>query len=350
MLRRNMSAPFVVTASTPAGRVRFPGTRSRAAVYEPAVVDRPLDEAELVERARRGDLDAWETLVRAYQGIAFRTAYLLGGQRRRRRGGRAGRLRQGLPRARPLPARRAVQALAAADRRQRGSQPPPLGRPPRSARAARGTRDRPGDAAPSPEAALLAREHREQLLAALNGLPDDHRDAIACRYFLDLSEEETAAALGRPARARSSRASRARSSACARAGGRSDELARAAAAGARPRARLPAGARARAGRARAARQAPFPWRWAGARGGARRAGSRRCRAPARTAILRFFHLRGATIELVETLPPAQERSKAGGLGARVSRAEAERRSASGSLLPPLTATRRSTCWTACSPR
>jgi len=27
-------------------------------------------------------------------------------------------------------------------------------------------------------------------------LPDDHRDAIACRFLLELSEEETAAALG----------------------------------------------------------------------------------------------------------------------------------------------------------
>src|SRR2546427_11863793 len=43
------------------------------------VVDRPLDEAELVERARRGDLRAWETIVRTHQGIAFRTAYLLAG-------------------------------------------------------------------------------------------------------------------------------------------------------------------------------------------------------------------------------------------------------------------------------
>ena len=37
------------------------------------MVDRPLDEAGLVERARRGDLDAWATLVRTHQGIAFRT-------------------------------------------------------------------------------------------------------------------------------------------------------------------------------------------------------------------------------------------------------------------------------------
>ena len=32
-----------------------------------------------MERARRGDEDAYEELVRAHQGIAFRTAYLLAG-------------------------------------------------------------------------------------------------------------------------------------------------------------------------------------------------------------------------------------------------------------------------------
>jgi RNA polymerase sigma-70 factor (ECF subfamily) len=56
--------------------------------------------------------------------------------------------------------------------------------------------DRPGDAVPSPEAALLAGEERGHLLEAVNRLSDEHRLAIACRYFLDLSEEETAAALG----------------------------------------------------------------------------------------------------------------------------------------------------------
>src|SRR5512132_1794245 len=55
------------------------GTLTCLAVYDRVVVDRPLDEAELVERARHGDLEAWETLVRTYQGIAFRTAYLLAG-------------------------------------------------------------------------------------------------------------------------------------------------------------------------------------------------------------------------------------------------------------------------------
>ena len=53
-----------------------------------------------------------------------------------------------------------------------------------------------GDAAPSPETALLGTARREELLAAVNALEEHHRLAIACRYFLDLSEEETAAALG----------------------------------------------------------------------------------------------------------------------------------------------------------
>src|SRR3954462_1299623 len=65
-------------------RCRF-GTRPRALV-EPAgargcmrdaVVSRPLAEEALVERARRGDAGAFEELVVAYQGIAFRTAYLI---------------------------------------------------------------------------------------------------------------------------------------------------------------------------------------------------------------------------------------------------------------------------------
>jgi RNA polymerase sigma-70 factor (ECF subfamily) len=43
---------------------------------------------------------------------------------------------------------------------------------------------------------VLAGEERERLLAAVNGLAEEHRLVIACRYFLELSEEETAAALG----------------------------------------------------------------------------------------------------------------------------------------------------------
>ena len=52
------------------------------------------------------------------------------------------------------------------------------------------------DAAPSPEGAALGREQREALLAAMEGLRESDRDVLACRYFLELSEEETAAVLG----------------------------------------------------------------------------------------------------------------------------------------------------------
>jgi hypothetical protein len=44
---------------------------------------------------------------------------------------------------------------------------------------------------------------------------------------------------------------------------------------------------------------------------------------ARSAILRFFHLGAATVERVETLPPAQERPLVSGLGAPVSHATLE---------------------------
>jgi hypothetical protein len=56
---------------------------------------------------------------------------------------------------------------------------------------------------------------------------------------------------------------------------------------------------------------------------------------ARSAILRWFHLRGVTVERVETLPSAVERSQAEGLGRPVSRAEAERELGFRLVLPPL---------------
>ena len=68
---------------------------------------------------------------------------------------------------------------------------------------------RPGDAVPSPEAALLDSEQRDELLAAIERLPEPAREAIACRYLLDLSEEETAAALDCPRGTVKSRLSRA---------------------------------------------------------------------------------------------------------------------------------------------
>ena len=40
---------------------------------------RPPIEADLVERARNGDVAAFEALVRAHQEVAFRTAWLVSG-------------------------------------------------------------------------------------------------------------------------------------------------------------------------------------------------------------------------------------------------------------------------------
>jgi RNA polymerase sigma factor (sigma-70 family) len=159
------------------------------------VVDRPLDETELVERALRGDLRAWETIVRTHQGIAFRTAYLLTGSAADAeeaaqdgfvKAYRAlGRFRRGAP-FRPWLLR--IVANEARNRRRSAARRERL-----TLRAA--AEARPGDAVPSPEAALLSRESQQHLLEAMNRLSDQHRDALACRYFLDLSEEETAAAL-----------------------------------------------------------------------------------------------------------------------------------------------------------
>jgi hypothetical protein len=55
---------------------------------------------------------------------------------------------------------------------------------------------------------------------------------------------------------------------------------------------------------------------------------------ARSAILRFLHLGGATVVRVETLPEATERSRAAGLGMPVSLAEAQRRAGFRLVLPP----------------
>ncbi len=52
------------------------------------------------------------------------------------------------------------------------------------------------DASPSPEAAVVAAERRAELLGAIEGLREDDRAVIGYRYFLDLSEAETAEVLG----------------------------------------------------------------------------------------------------------------------------------------------------------
>ncbi len=161
-----------------------------------AVVGRPLEETDLVARATRGDEAAYEELVRLYQGIAFRTAYLVVGvaadaeeaaQEAFVKAYRAlGRFRAGAP-FRPWLLRIVVNE--ARNRRRSAGRREAL-----ALRAAASAVS--GDAAPSPETALLTSERREELLAAVNRLGEKDRLAITCRYLLDFSEEETAAALG----------------------------------------------------------------------------------------------------------------------------------------------------------
>jgi RNA polymerase sigma-70 factor (ECF subfamily) len=66
-----------------------------------------------------------------------------------------------------------------------------------------------GGAAPSPEAAVLQAERRRTLLEAVDDLSEEDRLVIVCRYFAGLSEEETAAVIGRPRGTVKSRTARA---------------------------------------------------------------------------------------------------------------------------------------------
>jgi RNA polymerase sigma-70 factor, ECF subfamily len=160
------------------------------------VVGRPLTEAELVERAKRGDQDAYGELVHAYQGIAFRTAYLLTGNAADAEDAAQdgfvkafyalGRFRRGAE-LRPWLLR--IVANEARNRRRSAGRRGKL-----ALRAAAAVPS--GGAAPSPELFVLDAERGVQLLAALNELRDEEREVVACRYLLELSEDETAETLG----------------------------------------------------------------------------------------------------------------------------------------------------------
>ena len=154
----------------------------------------PPGEETLVERARRGDSVAFETLVLAYQSLAFRTAFVIAGdasdaeeaaQDAFVKAHRAlGRFHTGEP-FRPW-----LLTIVANEARNR--------RRARGRRAALTLRAavESGANGEDPEAAALASERRERLLSAVERLSDDDRDVLACRYLLELSEVETAAALG----------------------------------------------------------------------------------------------------------------------------------------------------------
>ncbi|HEX2171644.1 MAG TPA: sigma-70 family RNA polymerase sigma factor [Dehalococcoidia bacterium] len=171
--------------------------------------DQPLEDAELVERAQSGDIEAYEELVRRYQELAFRTAYLI-----TRNAADAedvaqegfikahfalGRFRPGAP-FRPWLLR--IVANEARNRRKSAGRRAGLALKAAGAGAS-------GEMTPSPEDIALAQEQRRTLLEAVNRLREEERLAIAYRYFLNLSEAELAEALGCPRGTVKSRLSRA---------------------------------------------------------------------------------------------------------------------------------------------
>ena len=171
---------------------------------------RPLEDTELIDRARRGDVSAYEELVRRYRDLALRTATVVAGDMGEAEDAAQeafvkayaalGRFRPGAP-FRPWLLR--IVANEARNRRRSA------GRRDGLVLRSRGDR-RPGfDAAPSPEVAVLDRERRTALLSAVNALRDEDREVIGARYFLDLSEVEMAEALGIPRGTVKSRLSRA---------------------------------------------------------------------------------------------------------------------------------------------
>jgi len=159
------------------------------------VEGRPLEDAELVVLAKAGDVHAYEELVSRYQGIAHRVAWLVA----RQAGEAEDAVQEAFVKAYDaLPGFRAGAAfrpwilrIVANEARNRA----------RSANRREGLALRaaavdPGGAAPSPEAAAIAREDAEALMRGLARLREPDRLVIAYRYLFELSEAETAGALG----------------------------------------------------------------------------------------------------------------------------------------------------------
>jgi RNA polymerase sigma factor (sigma-70 family) len=156
---------------------------------------RPLDDQELVERAKRGDVHAYEELVQAHQAVAQRTAYVIAGST----GEAEDAVQEAFVKAyyaldrfrSEAPFRPWLLKIVANEARNR------LRKAGRQANLAlRVGEERPsGGAAPSPEVAALEGAEHAALVDALNKLKEKDRTALALRFFMDLSEEEMAAAL-----------------------------------------------------------------------------------------------------------------------------------------------------------
>ena len=154
-----------------------------------------MDESLLVERARRGDLDAYDELVRAHQEAAFRAAYLIthdeadaqdAAQEAFMRAfdalGRFDARRPFRPWLLRIATNIALNRLKASKRRQAMAE--------RYGAKTVQTQD-----TPTIEAKVLRHERNRQVWDTIGRLRPDDQRLIVLRYFLDLSEAELAQTL-----------------------------------------------------------------------------------------------------------------------------------------------------------
>jgi RNA polymerase sigma-70 factor (ECF subfamily) len=162
-------------------------------------------DAEFVERARTGDVDAFSDLVEQYRVPARRLAYGIAGNEAEdavqdafvkafrklhtfRRGSAFRPWLFTIVANEARNRRRSMSRRTAVELRVR-AQPQPVGT--------------------ASDTLAIEREQRELLVAAVNQLSDDHREIVALRFFAGLSESETAQVLSCPLGTAKSRLSRA---------------------------------------------------------------------------------------------------------------------------------------------
>ena len=170
---------------------------------------RPLNDQDLIQNAKSGDVAAFETLVHTYRQIALRVAFLVVGDQTEAedvtqeafvKAYHAMSRFRGDAEFRPW-LLRIVRNEALNQRRRRGRQER------LSLRLANDPVS--GGAAPSPETTVITGVERGTILDAVNGLPDRYREVVTHRYLLGLSEAETAATLRIPVGTVKSRTARA---------------------------------------------------------------------------------------------------------------------------------------------
>jgi len=167
-----------------------------------------LDDAAVVERARAGDLDAYEVLVAHYTAAAHRAAVLLG----------AGADADDVVQEALVKAFRQLHRY----RGESGFRPWLLAIVANETRNLHRSRKRrdglllraaawegPELLAADPAESAEAADRRRRLLDKLRGLDPRDREVLVCRFFLELTEAETAVTLGLPKGTVKSRTSRA---------------------------------------------------------------------------------------------------------------------------------------------